>query len=314
MVKNLKYLIVIAVAITAVSTVTVLAATDNFLQKQQVMQEAQAQTPVDAMTEIAAQIENNLYTSSVADEVQRENLHQAEHLIFGKPVIFETSDVPDTIAISDDYDNMVMQIKGAVLACAAGSCPDPQVAAEAKELGDRIIYWQEIKQNLEVHTTNPICQATNPVTCFQLWRGDEPKEFGSGINVGTDKIWDGFYREIRSPYFPITPYATSFGPNENIITTGPLAIGECSTVVKEIQGIKAIQRAVVIPIWLEPWTSRATIIAFSTVWVVEFVPAEFVKSLNYCNVGGSIVFDYEIDVIIERELTHFWKFLPAGWH
>jgi len=103
-----------------------------------------------------------------------------------------------------------------------------------------------------------------------------------------------------------------FIPHENIISVGPLAAGECSTVIKEIQGIKVIQRPVKIPIWQEPWTSRASIIGFNTVWVVDFIPAEFVKSLNYCNNAGMIDFDYTIDVIIERELTHFWKFLPGG--
>ena len=314
MAKHLKYYAIVAIATVAVLGAAFATSSDNSLQLQTTIPEAKAQGHVDAMTEITVQIETNLFGGTVSPEVQRENLHQAEHLVFGKPVILDTNGVTDSIIISDNYDAMVDQIKAAVLACSSGACIDDSVAAQAKELGDRITYWQEIKANLEMQTNDPVCDVNNPVTCQQLWLGDEPQTVGPGISVGIDKIWDGFYREVRSPYFPISPYATSFGPNENIIAVGPMANGECSTVVKEIQGIKAIQRPVKIPIWQEPWTDRAQIIGFQTVWVVDFVPAEFVKSLNYCNMGGQIVFDYTIDVIIERELTHFWKFLPAGWH
>ena len=76
--------------------------------------------------------------------------------------------------------------------------------------------------------------------------------------------------------------------------------------------IKSILRPAKIPIYQEPWTSRAQIIGENIVWVIDFVPAEFVKNLNYCNVNGEIVFDYDTNVIIERELLHFWNYLPRG--
>ena len=279
---------------------------------QEAIPEAKAQMPVDAMAEITAQVQMALTTTGANGEIQRENIKQAESLVFGKPVILETVGVNATIAISDDYDIMVETLKFALDACTNTMCGDPSVQAEAKELKDRITYWQETKANLEVQTTETTCDVLDPATCPQLDLGDEPRAVGPGITVGTDQIWDGWYREIRSPYAINTQYLTSFGPHENIISLGPIGAGECSTIVKEIQGVKAIQRAVKIPIWQEPWTSRANIIGFNTVWVVDFIPAEFVKSLNYCNNAGTIDFDYKIDVIIERELTHFWKFLPSG--
>lgn len=314
MAKNLKILIAIAIIASAIAIIGAFAATDNLpeIQKEPTIPTAQAQVHVDAMAEITGQIEANLGGTTVPAEVQRENLNQAEHLIFGKPVIFETAGVNQTIAISDDYDVMVDTIKQAVLACAAVSCNDPMVQAQAKELGDRITYWQEIKENIEVHTMDPLCDVNNPATCPQLDRGDEPQVNGPGITVGTDDIWNGWYREIRSPYYPITQYPAGLVQEENIIPTDPIANGECVTIVKEIQGIKSILRPVQVPIWQEPWTSRATIIGFNTIWVVDFVPAEFVKNLNFCNSGGSINFDYDINVIIERQLTHLWQYLPYG--
>jgi len=274
---------------------------------------AKAQVPVDAMSEITEQISMNLNSAS-SPEVQRENINQIEHLVFGKPVILQTNEVPDTIVISADYDAMVVMLKNSLNQCVYESCiTNGDVAAQAKELLDRITYWQETKENLEVQTMDPTCDVLNPETCTQLNLGDEPNAAGTGIVVGNDLIWDGWYREIRSPYSPLSWYPTYNVPQENIIVPdGPLAKGDCTTIVKEIQGVKAIQRPIIIPIWQEPWTSRATIIGWQTVWVVDFVPAEFVKNLNFCNVDGRIIFDYDINVIIERQLTHFWKFLPAG--
>lgn len=308
--------------ITALAVV-VSFATTFFAFSEDTVPQAEGQVTVDAMTEITNQIVTHLATGTGNPQVQLENIRQAEHLVFGKPVILITNGVPDTIGISADYDVMAATLKNALQVCANGTCFDGEVQAQAKELADRIAYWQETKANLEAQTGDPACDVLNPATCPQLDLADEPQAIGPGVNVGIDKIWDGWYREVRSPYAIPNPYpyypgntgiipTTPFAPNENIISLGPMAGGECSTIVKEIQGVKAIQRPVIIPIWQEPWTSRASIIGFNTVWVVDFVPAEFVKSLNYCNIGGSMTFDYTIDVIIERELTHFWKYLPAG--
>ncbi len=307
MAKNIRSILLI----TALAVVVSLATT-VFIFSEDAVPKAQGQVPIDAMRDITTQIDNHLTNIAVAPAVQRENIKQADSLIFGKPIILLTSGAPQTIAISNDYDSMVSTIKLALFSCVNSTCSDPLVQAEAKELLDRVTYWQEIKQNLEVQTADPICDVLNPATCTQLDLGDEPQAVGPGVIVGTDKIWDGWYREIRSPYSVNIDYLTSFGPHENVIALGPMKPNECSTVIKEIQGIKSIQRPVKIPIWQEPWTSRASIIGWQTVWVVDFVPAEFIKSLSYCNTSSGMTFDYRIDVIIERELTHFWKYLPAG--
>ncbi len=296
---------------SAIFAVIAVVATIGIVVTQEQIPKAEAQVNQDAMTTITQQIVNDLQTGFNPD-VQRENVNQAEHLIYGKPVILQTNGVPDTIGISQDYDAMVGTLNNALLSCAQGTCVDPTVAAQAKELYDRNNYWQEIKENLEVQTTEPTCDVNNPVTCPLLDQGDEPQATGPGINVGTDDIWNGWYREIRSPYTPLTFYPSGFGPEENIIPSEPIANGECITIVKEIHGQKSILRPVQIPIWQEPWTSRASIIGYTTVWVVDFVPAEFLKNLNYCNAGGIITFDYDINVIIERQLTHLWKYYPAG--
>ncbi len=278
------------------------------------MQNAYAAT--DSMTIIKNQIVVNLQTNPNPN-VQLENIRQAEHLIYGKPIILDTytgvplNPVQDTLDISNDFDMMVGEINIALETCAQSTCPDPNVASYAKELFDRNTYLLEIKENLEVNTA--LADIENQATYGQLNLGDEPQAVGQGITIGTDQIWNGWNREIRSPYFSITAYPNGFVQNENIIVPpGPIAVDECSVVVKEIQGIKSIMRPVQIPIWQEPWTSRANIIGYTTVWVIDFVPAEFVKTLSFCNNGNGIETTYNINVIIERELLHFWKYLPAG--
>lgn len=271
--------------------------------------EAQA-VPFDSMTAITTQISTNLANPAVPAQVQQENINQAEHLLYGRPVILQTNNVTNTITISQEYDTMMTTINTALDACVTGGCTDPTVAANAKNLLDTNYNMMEIKGNLEIQTADVNCNATQPATtCPLLAQGDEPQGPGTFTTVGTDKIWTGFYREIRSPFFQHAQFTT---PQENIIVPSAIANGECSVVVKEIQGIKSIVRPIQIPIWQEPWTSRAQIIGFNTVWVIDFIPAEFVKSLKYCNVNGSVVFDYDINVIVERELTHFWKFLDKG--
>lgn len=293
--------------IAIISTI-IIAITISSVYSVDLVPKAEGQIVVDAMSEITTQIQSNLATSMPAD-VQRENIRQVEHLVFGKPVILDTPTTPQTLVISDNYDTMVSMLKSALIQCSQGSCSDSVVASEAKELADRITYWQETKMNLEFQTNITTCNVNNPTTCTQLNLGDEPNIAGTSTTVAHDLIWDGWHREIRSPYFQYAPYIT---PQENIIVPSAIANGECAVVIKEIQGIKSIVRPTVIPIWQEPWTSRATIIGYNAIWVVDFVPAEFVKNLNYCNINGQISFDYNINVIVERQLTHFWKFLPIG--
>jgi len=302
--------------ITAISAVIAVVATIGIVTSLGVPQ-VEASSHIDAMDEITTQIDDHIgIGNNATTDVQAENVAQAEHLIFGKPVILETYNaLAVTQIISDDYDTMVAALKVSLLECSDGACTDSIVQSKAKELADRTIYWQEIKATLESYTRLSSCDAETPTTCTQLDKADEP---GLTTTVGTDAIWDGWHREIRSPYFPLHGYPswhypTPSFPNEAIITIPPLDDGMCSTVVKEIQGIKSIMRPVILPVWQEPWADRSSIIGTQTVWVVDWVPAEFIKNLNYCNDGGNIDFSYDITVIIERELLHFWNYIPSGY-
>jgi hypothetical protein len=112
---------------------------------------------------------------------------------------------------------------------------------------------------------------------------------------------------VRSPFY--IGAATSNIIQEQVIVPDAIGEGDCVVVLKEIQGVKAVVRRKLIPIWVEPWFARARIVGYRVVWVWEFIPAEFLKTISYCNAGGSVVQDVNIRVVIERQLLHFWSFL-----
>src|SRR5881397_44922 len=91
--------------------------------------------------------------------------------------------------------------------------------------------------------------------------------------------------------------------------TQPLADGQCAAIVKEIQGIKVVVTARLIPIWVEPWFARARIVGLKTVWTWEFVPAEFLKTISVCNDAGTVTTNVSTQVVLERQLMEFWRFL-----
>jgi len=135
--------------------------------------------------------------------------------------------------------------------------------------------------------------------CQQLLADDE-----GGVDI--DNVFPGFSRQVRSPFFI---GAQSDRIQEEVIVPDVIGIDECAIVLKEIQGVKAVVRKKLIPIWVEPWFARATIVGFQEVWVWEFVPAEFLKTISYCNVGGAVVQNVDTTVVLERELLHFWSYL-----
>jgi len=124
--------------------------------------------------------------------------------------------------------------------------------------------------------------------------------------VVDDIVPGGFTRQVRSPFFIGAPSRTI--QEQVIVQDGPIAAGECSVVLKEIQGAKAVVRPVLIPIWVEPWYARARIVGFKTVWVWEFILAEFLKTISFCNQGGLITKDVDIQIVLERQLLHPWSF------
>ncbi len=147
---------------------------------------------------------------------------------------------------------------------------------------------------------DPVNPAADTPDCDLILADDE------GLTI--DLVWNGFYREVRSPFF--YGFSQSLTPQEDVRVIPALKNKECSAVMKEVAGYKVIVRPVKIPIWIEPWFARASIVGFTTVWVWEFVPMEFIKTIEYCNINSNIVQQIETEIVIDRALMHMWKFWP----
>ncbi|MBA4719375.1 MAG: hypothetical protein HRO68_09885 [Nitrosopumilus sp.] len=129
------------------STLGVVVITTNTIE------EAEAAVPFDSMTTITTQIQENLVDSQIAAEVQQENIDQAENLLYGRPIILQTNNVPDTMEISKGYDDTMVMINDALNVCVRDGCTDPTVAVNAKNLLDTNYNMIEIKANIEMQTT-----------------------------------------------------------------------------------------------------------------------------------------------------------------
>ena len=160
--------------------------------------------------------------------------------------------------------------------------------------------FQEAQQVIGGLTLGCDPQNLRADTCGPLLADDE-----GGVDI--DLVYPGFSRQVRSPFY--IGAATSNIIQEQVIVPDAIGEGDCVVVLKEIQGVKAVVRRKLIPIWVEPWFARARIVGYRVVWVWEFIPAEFLKTISYCNAGGSVVQDVNIRVVIERQLLHFWSFL-----
>lgn len=178
-----------------------------------------------------------------------------------------------------------------------------QTKAEAAEARNFLQLVQEATQVIAGQTA--FCDPSDPGNLTgdgcQLLEADD--EGGSRVD---DVLSDVFSRQIRSP-FPIFTQG-GFSPNEVVIDIPALSDGQCAAAVKEFFGVKAVVTARELPIWVEPWFARARIVGTKTVFALEFIPAEYIKTISVCNNGGSIETNVDAVTVHDRGLSHFWKF------
>ena len=182
-----------------------------------------------------------------------------------------------------------------------------QTKADAAEARNFLQLVQEATQVIAGQTA--FCDPTDPGNLTgngcQFLEADD--EGGSRVD---DVLSDVFSRQVRSP-FPIFTRG-GFEPNEVVIDIPALSDGQCAAAVKEFFGVKAVVTAREIPIWVEPWFARARIVGTKTVFALEFIPAEYIKTISVCNNAGSIETNVNAVTVHDRGLSHFWKFFGDG--
>lgn len=109
------------------------------------------------------------------------------------------------------------------------------------------------------------------------------------------------------------PYPKNYQPQE-MVKSDVIGANQCQVVLKEFHGMILKIQCKIIPIWVEPWYSRAKIVGYKKIWYIEYVPAEFIKRIVTCYTGCA---DDPIkryvykDIIEEPELNNFQYYFQA---
>ncbi len=264
--------------------------------------EGAAQPVTDVMQMKLQDAINTLLDGGAEEQTQLEAVDQViESLFLSNLVVLPTAGVPEADVPVQMWEQGIQNAIDALGAHIEPIAPGTDnTKAAAWEARNFLQVFQEAHAVIAQQTAQCAPDNLRGQFCAPLLADDE-----TGVDI--DTVYPGFSRAIRSP-FPINQ--TGGGEiSEQVIVPGTIADGECSVVLKEIQGVRALLRPVLIPIWVEPWTARATIVGFRTVWVIEFIPAEYLKTITYCNANGTVNQDVQIVVVNERELLHFWSYL-----
>jgi hypothetical protein len=132
----------------------------------------------------------------------------------------------------------------------------------------------------------------------------EPPSPASQANI---IIRPGFSVKLRGPFVP--PYIREM--KEDVRVTNPIGPGQCVVVFKETRGLMLrlifIRMTVVADPWATPQLLRGTLIP---VWALQWVPSEYVKEWNICNVAGTIKKTVTQRVVQDVPLNYFWRFYP----
>lgn len=150
--------------------------------------------------------------------------------------------------------------------------------------------------------------------CSQLQRGideeagrevfEPPPPTSPPTNV---IIRPGFWVKLRGPFVP----PTIRNMQEDVRVTNPIGPGQCAVVFKETKGLMLrlifVRMTVVQDPWATPQLLRGTLVP---VWALQWVPSEYVKEWNICNLNGTIKKTVTQRVVQDVPLNYFWRFYP----
>ncbi len=136
------------------------------------------------------------------------------------------------------------------------------------------------------------------------------RETGHEIPVASqvNMIQSDHSLELRSPH--VFPWVGVW--EEDVVITKPIAAGECAVIPKETRGLMVRLRLERVTVVRDPWVAtfgapRGTLVP---VWTLEWVPSQYLKEWNICNVGGQIRTTVTQRVKQDIPLNYFWRFYP----
>lgn len=124
-------------------------------------------------------------------------------------------------------------------------------------------------------------------------------ELGDDVLQNKGNVEEG---AIRGPFVYFPPHGHCHERSFAL----EIECGGCGAVVKEFRGLQLIRRKVIITRVIEPWFSRRRIIKV-VVWVLEWVPAQMIKTITVRCCGDHTKTHIDKQVVLDRELMNFWR-------
>ena len=262
-------------------------------------------------------------------------------ILYGGMRVLPSVGVPDSVKAHRRILDAEMKLAAALEKYAQkGKCEEQR--GRALDLKLFVEQMNEVAQAVAEATSN--CgdgQALNEPDCDQLIplldeatgqlnpageplppMGDDPlkdKDLKYDQLHPTGTIHPSYSVKLRSPFVP-----RWFGSwEEDVIVTEPIDIGQCVVVFKESRGLMLKLHFDRIIIVSDPWVAtygvpRGTEIP---VWVLEWIPSEYVKQWNMCNkeivnadgtVSNGMVNTVTQRVVQDSALNYFWRFYPRN--
>lgn len=211
--------------------------------------------------------------------------------------ILPTDGVDETREIYDEQLGRLQAISGTLseLIDAGGEGLD-KVRAEALTAKNFVDVFQETAQR--------IADESAAIGADEVARIIEDGDPGDGLEDPDDP---DVRRSIalRAPFtfFPLTSrcFERSF--------TSAVECGGCAVTVKEFRGLQARWVLRRITVVVEPWFSRARIVN-RFVWVIEWVPVEFIKTIATKCCGDTPRTTVSRQTVLDRQLQTFWRCYP----
>ena len=268
------------------------------------------QTPPGVMTDKVNQALGVLGDPASGPDVTEEAVQEIYDALFTSNLVIlptKNNTQQDTTDIFNEWRQLVDQAIAGLDGHATGG---GAAAGDALEASDFLQLVREMTDELALRTQscNPADLGTGNPGCGLIEQTDQMPPIEDDV-LGPSQ----FQRIVRGP-FPIVGHPDPDFPRETAIPVDALSSGQCAPVVKELFGVAAVLRPTEVPVWIEPWTARARIIGFRTVWVWEFVPAEHIKTIEYCNSGGSLTQEIDSIVVLDRGALAFWSGLYETVH
>jgi len=266
----------------------------------------------------------SLLRSNIPQLIEKGIDEGLEALFTSNLAVLPTPNVPESEEMYFEHQQMLDQFINALTQRIDSNIRDDQsdAVARAIEVRNFLQMTKEAMDNIALETNDcdpQTLQSANTServdSCTKLLQDDEGgTELDPVLEPNQAKRSEiiGFgAREVRNPFF-WWPH-TQKVPHENSFVIPPLKEGECSAIVKEWNGLKVVIRPIRIPIWVEPWYARRKIVGFRIVWIWEWVPVEYLKTISickaaHCDGGSGLTQTINTVLVKERQLLHIWGF------